>query len=158
MGSGVSMMPKDDPQKDGLYYLEAEINGWWAHSSATTRELEILLLLICKYYGVEPPRLKVIRNRKTTDTAFYVNDEITLNRSREGTNAGVLCHEMAHYIVDCFYSRVGHHGPEFCAIYMHILDHFCFLPHRCFRIMAKTHRLKIARRYRPIAFKRGYIG
>lgn len=149
--------PRADPQRDNLYYLEAEINGSWAYSSGTTHRLEMLVLVVSKYYGVEGPKLRVVRDKKCSDDAWYIHDDETifLNRSREGANGMVLMHEMAHYLVDCFYAGVTttHHGPEFCAIYMHLLDHFCFLPHRCFRLMAKTHRLKIARRYRPIAFK-----
>lgn len=147
--------PKVDPQRLRIYDFESEINGWWAHSSATTRELESLLHAICKYYKVEPPRFGVLRSKKAAWTGEYDpnTDEIVLNRSREGCNAMVLCHETAHYIAECFYTDVEAHGKEFVAIYMHILDHFAFLPHRCFRLMAKTHRLKIARRYRPIAFK-----
>ena len=156
MGHGASMpVPRSDPQRDNLYWLESEINGWWAHSSATTRELESLLVFVCKHYNVEAPRLKVVRRRSWKDTAEYDPDreEIILNRCREGANAMVLCHEATHYLTDCFYTGVQSHGPEFVAIYMHLLDHFCFLPHRCFRLIAKTHRLKIARRYRPIAFR-----
>jgi len=147
--------PKSDPQRDELYWLEAEINGWWTYSSATTKELETLLNSICLYYSVELPRFKVVRNRRWADSAEYDpnTETVTLNRSREGANAMVLCHECAHYITSCFYSHVEPHGKEFVAIYMHILDHFCFLPHRCFRMMAKSHRLKLARRYRPKAFK-----
>lgn len=147
--------PKSDPQRDYLYWLEAEINGWWAHSSATTKELESLLLLICKYYKVEPPKLKVIRNKRVSEAGHYDwhEDLITLNRSREGANAMVLCHEASHYLTDCFYTDVTHHGPEFVAIYMHVLDHFAFLPHECFRLLAKKHRVKIGRRFRPHAFK-----
>lgn len=157
MGSGASMQPKSDSQRDRLYWLEAEINGWWAHSSATTRELETLLLMVCSHYRVEAPRFRVIRSRKMDYAGEYDDqkDEVVLNRSREGANAMVLLHEVSHYLVGCFYTDVENHGPEFCAIYMHVLDHFCFLPHRCFRLIAKTHRLRIGRRYRPIAFKTG---
>lgn len=158
MGRGVSTMPapKSDPQRDELYWLEAEINGWWTYSSATTRELEVLLNSICLYYRVEPPRFKVVRNKRWSDSAEYdANTEtITLNRSREGANAMVLCHEAAHYVTSCFHTYAESHGPQFCAIYMHILDHFCFLPHKCFRMLAKSHKLKLARRYRPVAFIR----
>jgi len=150
------MAPKADPQVDALYSLESEINGAWAFASAPTRQLETLLLMVCKYYAVSPPRLRVVRDRSNGDDAWYINDDelIVLNRSREGANGMVLLHEVSHYLTDCFYTDVENHGREFIAIYMHLLDYYCFIPHRCFRLMAKTHRLKIGRRYRPVAFVR----
>lgn len=149
------MPPKSDPQCDSVYWLEAEINGWWAFSSATTKELQSLLIMVCKYYGVDVPRFRVIRNRGCAFAGWYDHDrdEIVLNRCREGANAGVLVHETAHYLVDCFYTDVENHGPEFVAIYMHLLDNYRLLPHRCFRLLAKTQRLRIGRKYRPVAFK-----
>jgi hypothetical protein len=146
--------PKTDPQRDNLYYLEAEINGWWRHSCAPTSAMESLLMLVCKYYNVETPRFRVANSVKIAHAGEYdpEREEIVLNRRRDGCNAMVLCHELAHYLVDCFYADAQDHGPEFCAIYMHLLDEFCLLPHRCFRLMAKTHRLRIGRRYRPQAF------
>ena len=65
-----------------------------------------------------------------------------------------LLHELAHFLVDEFYTDVEHHGPEYVAIYMHLLDRWKYLPNRCFRLLAKKHRLKIGRRYRPVAFVR----
>lgn len=148
-------VPRSDPQRDKVYDLETNINGWWTYSSIPTKELLAFLVAVCKYYRVDIPKLRVIRDRKCGDTAWYDHaaDEIVLNRSREGTNVGVLCHEAAHYLIDCFYTDTEVHGPEFVAIYMHLLDHFCLLPHTCFRLLAKKYRLRIGRRYRPNAFK-----
>jgi len=144
---------KSDPQAEQVYDLEAEINGSWTWSSATTKNLEALLLTVCKYYGVEAPKFKVVNTKEVAETAYYAEELIVLNRRREGANGMVLLHEAAHYLVDCFYADVENHGPEFVAIYMHLLDEYRYLPHRCFRMMAKIHRLRIGRRYRPIAFK-----
>lgn len=151
----MSAPPKSDPQRDNVYWFEAEINGWWCFSSATTKELQSLLIMICKYYGVDVPRFRVIRNRESSDAGWWDHDrdEIVLNRYREGANAGVLVHETAHYLVDCFYTDVESHGPEFVAIYMHLLDNYRLLPNKCFRLLAKRYRLRIGRKYRPIAFR-----
>lgn len=147
------MPPKSDSQRDAVYLLEAELNGSWAFAEAPTKKLDSLLLMACRYYNVETPILKVIRSRKHQEAAWFIHDKIFLNRAREGANGMVLLHEVAHYLVDCFYTNTEQHGPEFCAIYMHLLDKYAFLPHDCFRLLAKRFKLRIGRRYRPVAFK-----
>ncbi len=147
--------PKSDKQRDNVYYLEAEINGWWAMCSSTTKDLEGLLMMVCRYYKVDVPRFRVVRDKKIGDAGWHdpERDEIVLNRSQEGANAMVLCHEAAHYLVDYFYEDRESHGPEFVAIYMHLLDRYQLLPHECFRLLARKHKVRIGRKYRPIAFK-----
>jgi hypothetical protein len=138
---------------EALYALEEEFSGPCDHSTATKAQLDSLTIDVCNYYAVEVVNVRFINTRRNMHSAWYT-DEIVLNRAREGANGMALLHELAHYLVDQFYTGVEHHGPEWCAIYMHLLDRWRYLPNRCFRLLAKKHRLKIGRRYRPVAFVR----
>ena len=144
------MQPKADPQRDDLYWLEAEFNGWWRMSRSTRKQLNDLVTAVSKYYAVDPPRLVISRKDEKHD-GDYADNIITLYT--HGQNAGVLLHELAHYVTDVHYPDAENHGPEFCAIYMHLLDHYGFLPHEEFRRLAKKYKLRIGRRYRPRAFR-----
>lgn len=136
-----------------LYALEDAISGHCAHSTATKQVLESLAEEVCMYYGTDVPTIRFINTRRNTHTAWF-DHEIVLNRAREGANGMALLHELAHYLTDEFHSDVTQHGPEYAAIYMHLLDRWKYLPNRCFRLLAKQHRLQIGRRYRPTAFRR----
>lgn len=150
MDSGASTMPRSD---EGIYALEAEFSGHCDHATATKQTLESLAADVCRYYVTDVPTIRFINTRKNLHIAWF-DTEIVLNRAREGANGMTLLHELAHFLVDEFYTGVEHHGPEFVAIYMHLLDRWKYLPNRCFRLLAKKHRLKIGRRYRPVAFVR----
>ena len=139
-------------RSDQLYALEDEFSGACAHSTATRLQLEGLAAEVCAYYNVDVPTIRFINTRRDTHVAWY-DHEIVLNRAREGANGMTLLHELAHYLIDVFYTDVAHHGPEFVAIYMHLLDRWKYLPNKCFRLLAKKYRLRIGRRYRPAAFR-----
>ena len=136
-----------------LYALEDEFSGSCSHSNSTRCQLDTLAAEVCHYYVIDVPNIRFINTRRNQHTAWF-DHEIVLNRAREGANGMTLLHELAHYIIDEFYTDVEHHGPEFVAIYMHLLDRWKYLPNRCFRLLAKKHRLQIGRRYRPVAFVR----
>lgn len=142
------MPPKRDRH---IYKLEAEFSGPSGHHTATVEALEQLLFEVCAYYGVTEPPLRFVNTRKDVNSAWYDHD-IVLNRAREGANGWALLHEVAHYLIDQFYDEYDHHGPAWVAIYMHLLDHWSYLPNTCFRLLAKKHRVRIGRRYRPCAF------
>jgi len=145
------MRPKTDPQGNDLYWLEAEFNGWWRMARSPRSSLLDLATAVCKYYNVTEPRIVISRKYAPHD-GDYVHQTITLYSGR-GDNPGVCMHELAHHVTDELYEAVEHHGPEFMAIYMHLLDKWCFIPNEEFRRLAKKYKLRIGRRYRPRAFR-----
>lgn len=138
---------------EALYCLESEFSGHCDHSVATKATLEELAIAVCSYYVTDVPNIRFINSRRNSLVGWW-DGEIVLNRAREGCNGMMLLHELTHFLVDEFYTDVEHHGPEFMAIYMHLLCRWNYLPNGCFRLLAKKHRLKIGRRYRPVAFVR----
>lgn len=145
------MRPKADPQRSDVYWLEAEFNGWWPLTRSPRPVLLDLVTAVCKYYKVDEPKVVISRQKGVKHDGDYLHGEITLYAGR-GDNPGVLLHELGHHIVDELYESVENHGPEFMAIYMHLLDKWCFLPNEEFRRLAKKYKLRIGRRYRPKAF------
>lgn len=142
-----------DPQQTRVYQMENEFLGWSYWSRSTREQLDTFTARVCKYYKVHPPRLVVTSKGCNGHYGDYGQDTIYLYRGR-GENVAVLLHELAHYLVDEFYGEsVQDHGPEFCAIYMHLLDKYEFLPHQEFRRLAGKYRVQIGRRYRPKAFR-----
>jgi hypothetical protein len=148
----MSAPPKSDPQRDNIYWLEAEINGAWNIDSSTRTLLRFVADKVCRYYDVDPVLVLTV-NSSDKDAAWYMCGKIYLNRSYGGANMHVLLHELSHHIVDEVYEDAENHGPEFAAIYMHLLDKYCILPFEYFKLLAKKHKVKIGRKYRPIAFK-----
>ena len=155
-GIGVSMPPKSDPQRDNVYWLEAEINGAWQVDSASRGSLLFVLGKLSRYYRVSVPTLRIGNKKgRNADAGNYDShtETIWLNRGEGGANVHVLIHEFAHHVIECYYEDVEDHGKEFVGVYMHLLDKYSILPSQCFRLLAKKYKLKIGRKYRPKAFR-----
>lgn len=146
--------PLSDPQRDAVYYLEGLFFGQDRYEEGNRNTLLPLLKHVCNYYKVEVPRLRIVNQPEEDAAGWVVGKSITLNRGRKGANTRVLLHETAHYLTDTFYKDHEAHGPEFVAIYMHLLDNYRILPTEAFKILARRERLKIGRRFRPVAFRR----
>lgn len=149
------MPPQSDPQRDGIYYIEGEFAGAWKYCRTSRADLIGLLACVGRYYRLDPPRLKIVQRIPGGHAGQYGEDEIELARTGEGTNPMVLLHECAHWLVDELYEgkEVEDHGPEFAAILMHLYDKFSIIPNECFRMLAKKNKVRMARRYRPVAFR-----
>lgn len=146
-----------DRQGERLYRLTGEFGGSCYWDRATAASLRELAVDVCKYYNKLPvPAIRfVTRPRDATPAWFTPPNEITINRGYTGSNCGNMLHELAHYVTESYYHEdtIEMHGPEFCAIFMHLLDTYNIFPHECFRLLAKKHRVRIGRRFRPRAFK-----
>lgn len=147
-----------DPQREALFQLEKEFEGFAVQHSAPRKFLSNLLRKICRYYGVPLPELKYARKRVKEYgwTEFSPNQEfapttIVLNEWCSGNNAFTLVHELAHHITDSLFDDAANHGPEFCAIYMHLLNRHRMIPEDCFRLIARRWGLRIASEYLPAA-------
>jgi hypothetical protein len=141
-----------------VYYIETAFNGMWKYASTRKIMLEQLLTAVANYYHipqVNRPTIRIVRRIKGGHAALYGEDLIELSREGEGDNPMVLLHEVAHWLVDELYEgkEVQDHGPEFVAILMHLYDKYSLIPHEFFRVLARRHRVKIGRRYRPCAFR-----
>jgi hypothetical protein len=147
--------PKYDPQRDKLYYLEAEINGSWGIDTGSRSKLLTALGKMSRYYNVPEPKLILTRNMTEVDAGWWDEDagSIVLHKGRSGANLHILIHEFSHLVTDYYYDDAEPHGKEFAAVYMHLLDKYHILPHKCFRMLARKYRLKIGRRFRPDAIK-----
>ena len=143
--------PKSDPQRDNVYWLEAEINGNWNIDRAPREALLFAIKRLARYYHLPEPKL-VLSGTMGEDAGWYGNNTIYLNRTK-GANVHTLIHEFSHHVIETYYEEFEPHGREFVGVYMHLLDKYSILPHECFRLLAKKHRIKIGRRFRPRAFK-----
>lgn len=151
--------PASDPQREAVYDLQAEFAGAWGVDRGSRAALETYLAKAARYYRVDPPKL-VISRRHYRHAGEYVtaewdrgNEAIILYPKGHGDNIQCLLHEFSHYVVDQYYDDAEDHGPEFCAVYMHLLDKYCIFPASCFRLLARKYRVKIGRRFRPSALK-----
>lgn len=149
--------PKCDPQRDSIYSIESEFSAAWKYARTSRELLEGLITQVGNYYGIPEahhPTLKIVQRIKGGYAGQQWADEIHLSREGDGVNPMVLLHELTHWLVDELYEDgIEDHGPEFAAVQMHLFDKWCILPHSCYRLLAKKYRVKLARRYRPIAFK-----
>lgn len=155
--------PANDPQRSRLYALEREFVGSAIYHSVSRQNLQTVADHACRYYRIEPIRIRVYHkeDERVFGNSYYYQHgdgrvesiEIALNRAFHGANLTTLLHELAHYICDNTYANRAGHGPEFCGIYMHLLDQYRILPALAFRALAEKHKVTVARRFRPAAIR-----
>jgi len=112
----------------------------------------------CRYYRIPVVPVTVYDNpddRSLGEFARYEVDgemkspRIHLNRGFHGANVSTLLHELAHYVTGQLYVDYASHGPQFVAIYMHLLDKYRIMPSCAFRALAKKCKVQIAGKFKP---------
>ncbi len=149
--------PKCDPQRGPLYKAEREFEGCSTQHVASRDYLRALMRRVCNYYCVDPPALKFVNRPEQREYAWvyfsanseFEDSEIFLNRGFHGQNAMTLVHELAHHIVDLHFDHHESHGPEFCAVYTHLLHKYNLIPQDAFRVVLKRWGVKIGNEYLP---------
>jgi hypothetical protein len=137
--------PQSDPQREQLYFLEAEEFGRHCWHRARRKDLRTWLREMTKLLGVKAPKLR-FGDCGSRYGAEYDSNTQTIKMSHKGGPCLLLlCHEFAHHVE--FTQRPGRpdHGPYFCLTYMTLLDRMRLVPEEGFRAAARRHGVKIAR-------------
>ena len=135
---------KHDPQRRRCYHMERKFDGGTIGTKTDRQTLQSIVTHACNKYKVEPPRL-VVGRKKEKVIGYCDEDHIYLNSWFHGQNTHTLLHELAHWMVQSMFDEYENHGPEFMAIYMHLLDAYRLLPEWAFKRYAREYKLKIAR-------------
>ena len=93
--------------------------------SLTNTETRRFIRYICKEYKCPIPRMRLGSNRRSVPRGMFASaggGAITLPRWAK--KPLIICHEMAHYIVDLHSGRKKGHNALFCAVYIDIVTRF----------------------------------
>lgn len=145
--------PKSDPQRTQVYRMEREIEGNAVGHSSSQSGLDKLSRSVCRYYKVPAVEIWLYNEPKSKLFGWATDEEIHLNEGFHGANAPVLIHELAHYVIFKRFDVYEDHGPEWVAVYMHLMHKYRLLPQDAFRVMAARWGIRIAQEYLPGALK-----
>ena len=115
-----------------VYRMERDIAGW--HNNSVTPESDLIEMAVdaCKHFRVKDVPEIYIVSKRIVDIGWCTIDGIYLNTKQDGQNYQVLIHEVAHWICDDLYPEIAKsdvsHPPEWCFIYIELLDRYKFLP------------------------------
>ena len=152
--------PLDDPQRYQLYKLEREYIGISVNAVVSKSNLQDVADHVRRYYKIKCP-VKVIVVDRPWDKALGWCDSwsvdggtpfdfiIYCNRGFHGASTNVLLHELAHYVTDITWRDHEMHGPEYVAIYRHILSKYRIMPDICFDVLAKKYGIRIGKEGKP---------
>jgi len=127
---------KSDPQRHLVYAMERKIIGWTVHTTMPVNDLLDVAIHACKKYDADVPEIKII-NKPKLRVFGYSDHKITLNAGYNGQNLSTFLHELAHWLQDEVWHQTNDwdlicpqedHGPEFMAIYIHLLDQYKMMP------------------------------
>lgn len=125
------------PRSPRTDYQQMEVYAWEDQffsakmSTAPERHFRGILRDICDSYDVPRPKVRAMpKGAEYSDTAAFCWAEAGALYFRRGYRSIlILCHEMAHWILDHYgYPDIGHHGPRFMGIYLYLLAEAQVLP------------------------------
>lgn len=111
-----------DPQKPLIYAWE---DGWRSFGERTMTRAQVRRLVrrICRKWRVPVPVMRFLP-KANREWSYVQGKALGFNYSM--CNEAIVAHEMAHYIMDCYYTHNGvpHevHGPEFVYVYIALLE------------------------------------
>jgi hypothetical protein len=145
-GTALKREVKSDPQRHRLYRMERDFIGAFIDANTKRKTLEHIVTHACNKYKIRRPKLRVVK-RPDRVFGWCTDEELYLNRDFHGNNIGTLLHELAHWVVDEVFDTAeevnGCHGPQFAAIYMHLLVGYKVLPEVAFRYLADEWQVAI---------------
>lgn len=115
--------PRRDYQRNEVYDWEDQFYTS-KYSTADPGHFRNILRSISKAYGVPIPKIKAMPGGKFYSDAAAVCDAPRgyLYIRRGYRSILILCHEMAHWVLDHYgYPDIGHHGPRFVGVYLWLL-------------------------------------
>src|SRR5581483_10606386 len=142
--------PKSDPQQYRVYRMEFEAISSCGYISLTQRTLRRFARMVCRQYGVRPPRL-VFKDigrwagEWAPPTFPGKRPILTLNPAKRGSlDLLVLAHELAHHLHWVIAADLDQeqHGPQFMACYLSILDTARLLPLVAMEAVCKMYRIR----------------
>lgn len=114
--------PAFDSQREEVYKWEQSFNASWVNT-APPKLFDKTIREFCEWYGVKAP--KVLRTMPPKWKLYAgVSDQRNgkLYFDKNYASIMVLCHEMAHWIMDDYgYGDWGAHGPRWLGLYMYLL-------------------------------------
>lgn len=156
--------PKNDPQRNRLYKLEREYIGVSVNAVVSRSNLQDIADHVRRYYRLKQTAKITVVDQPwepalgwcesySVDGGVPFDFKIYQNRGYHGASMNVLLHEMAHFVTDIHWRDHQVHGPEFVAVYRHLLSKYRILPDICFDVLAKKHSIKIGKYGSPSQIK-----
>lgn len=108
-----------DPQKHLIYSWEDQWR-FFGDRSLTQAQARRVIKRLARQWSVPMPTLRFLR-RGVREWSYVQGQVLALNY--EQCNEPIVCHEMAHWVMDHEYpvGTFHTHGPEFMAIYLEML-------------------------------------
>ena len=136
----------DDRQKDAVYAWEGAFRASGARS-LTPAETRGIIRQCCRFYGIQPPRIKLMP-RNAREWSYYHSADEVIAMNWHQCNPHIACHEAAHAILDAWDDDgdAEDHGPEFLGIYLTLLVEHRVAPSSALEASAREMGLTWVRR------------
>jgi hypothetical protein len=120
--------PAFDSQREEAYDWERKFYST-KHNTADARWFKDTLIALCKRYRVKPPKIAGMPRKWSHCAGVEDYAKGTIHFAKGYTSIMVLCHEMAHWVLDSYgYGDWGAHGPRWLGVYLWMLEAAYVMP------------------------------
>lgn len=134
-----------DPQRHLVYAWEDTFRAFGERSLTQAQALRYLRR-VCRKFRVPMPQVKFLA-RGVREWSYVQGGVLAINF--EQCNHAILSHEMAHYIMDRYYTHNGvrheTHGPQFMSLYLGLLEFAQVAPRDALEASLKSMGIKWTR-------------
>ena len=133
---------KVDKHAKRVYDFESACFNAWARHVTSVHQLRVMSKLTCEHFELPPVPLELLSPR-SPDRGVYDDDLPLISLCpKQGRNAFVLAHELAHHYCYEKHPRATDHGPTFVRALGEILAFLGVMPIESFRAAARKHGLR----------------
>lgn len=137
--------PAKDPQQYTVYRMEGEAIGGRNYAHLTRRAINRFVRSLCREYNV--PMLRIVFKDLGSWAAMYDTNTLTIefnNKKATAQDLVTAAHEFAHHLHWTIApdSDHQHHGPEFMACYLSVLDTARIVPVIGMRVICDHYKIK----------------
>jgi hypothetical protein len=149
-------VPVTDPQREAFYLAEQEFHPLQRYcASLTLSQARKVIAAVRDLYALPriglrtesvPSRFAGWFNARWGKAGRLIGGTIVFNRDGvQHLTLPFLLHELAHAIVDVYFSDVQDHGPEFVGVMMWLYDYFQVIPQDAFAVILRRHKVRFRR-------------
>lgn len=139
----------DEQVQERLLKMETETLGAWRHHRLTLPTAQRMMQVTCQSFGIEPCIVSIEPERGCRgmyDSERHHERGVILLDPKEGANALVLSHELAHHVTEHLHPtshKLLDHGPLFRLYYSHVVEIVGVMPGYAFRRVLRSHGLPV---------------
>lgn len=132
-----------DPQAERVYDMENSVVRAWRSHATSIAKLKRMAREVCTRYDVPIVTIELMSSKNGMLGRYDYDHDVIELCEREGRQAFVLAHEIAHHVTHKLHPRAADHGPTWARHYINIVAFLGVMPKNAMLAMLREHGIRI---------------